>query len=121
MLPPFKLGVGGNIGDGKMMMSWIDVDDLVRIYEHVIANSLEGIFNASSPYPVSNSVFTKTLGAVLHRPTIFPLPVFILKLIYGEASTVLTDSKEVVPKLLLQSGFEFKYPTIKDSLEHILR
>lgn len=121
MLPPFKMGVGGNIGDGKMMMSWIDVDDLVRIYEHVISNSLEGTFNAAAPYPVKNSEFTKALGEALHRPTIFPLPVFVLKLIYGEASTVLTDSKEVVPKLLQQSGFEFKYPTIKESLAHILR
>ena len=120
MLPPFKLGVGGNIGDGKMMMSWIDVDDLVRIYEHVLSNSLEGTFNATSPYPVSNSVFTKALGKVLRRPTIFPLPLFVLKLIYGEASTVLTDSKEVYPKLLQESGFEFKYPTIKEALEHIL-
>ena len=119
MLPPFKLGVGGNIGDGSMMMSWIDVDDLVRIYEHVIQNSIEGTFNATSPYPVSNSVFTKALGKVLHRPTIFPLPIFVLKLIYGEASTVLTDSKEVYPKLLQESGFEFKYPTIKEALEHI--
>jgi uncharacterized protein (TIGR01777 family) len=121
MLPPFKLGVGGNIGDGKMMMSWIDVDDLVRIYEHVIQNSIEGIFNAASPYPVSNSVFTKALGKALHRPTIFPLPLFVLKLIYGEASSVLTDSKEVYPKLLQETGFEFQYPTIKESLEHILR
>jgi uncharacterized protein (TIGR01777 family) len=120
MLPPFKMGVGGIIGDGTMMTSWIDVDDLVRIYVHVIENKLTGIFNATAPAPVSNYMFTKALGKVLHRPTIFPLPEFVLKLLFGEGSTVLTGSKEVYPKALLESGFEFHYPDIDSSLSHIL-
>jgi uncharacterized protein (TIGR01777 family) len=120
MLTPFKFGVGGIIGDGKMMTSWIDVDDLVRIYEHMITNKLTGIFNATAPLPVSNYVFTKALGKVLNRPTIFPLPEFVLKLLFGEGSTVLTGSKEVYPNALRESGFMFKYPDIESSLKHLL-
>jgi uncharacterized protein (TIGR01777 family) len=120
MLPPFKLGLGGVIGDGKMMTSWIDVDDLVRIYSYLIEHKLTGVFNATAPQPVTNHEFTKALGAVLGRPTLFPLPVFVLKLLFGEGSTVLTGSKEVYPKALEDAGFEFKYKTIKDSLEHLL-
>lgn len=120
MLPPFRLGAGGIIGDGKMMTSWIDIDDLVRMYAHIIENKLSGTFNATAPKPVSNYVFTKTLGKVLRRPTFFPLPEFVLKLLFGEGSTVLTGSKEVYPKAILESGFEFHYPDIESSLTHIL-
>ncbi len=120
MLPPFKLGLGGIIGDGKMMTSWIDVDDLVRIYSFVIEKKLVGTFNATAPLPVTNYEFTKTLGKVLGRPTIFPLPEFVLKLLFGEGSTVLTGSKEVYPKALLEAGFEFQYPSVESSLRHIL-
>lgn len=120
MLTPFKLGVGGIIRNGKMMTSWIDVDDLVRIYSYIIENKLTGVFNATAPKPVTNYEFTKTLGSVLHRPTFFPLPVFVLKILFGEGSTVLTGSKEVYPKALLDAGFEFHYPDIKSSLTHLL-
>lgn len=120
MLPPFRLGLGGIIGDGKMMTSWIDVDDLVAIYKYLIDNRLTGIFNATSPHPVTNYTFTKALGKVLHRPTFLPLPVFVLKILFGEGSTVLTGSKEVYPKALLDAGFEFKYKDIDSSLAHIL-
>jgi len=120
MLTPFKLGLGGIIGDGKMMTSWIDVDDLVRIYEHIVTNKLTGTFNATAPQPVSNYTFTKTLGKFLNRPTIVPLPEFVLGLLFGEGSTVLTGSKEVYPKALLDSGFKFEYPNIESSLRHLL-
>ena len=120
MLTPFKIGVGGIIGDGKMMMSWIDIEDLIKLYEYIIDNSITGIFNATAPHPITNYEFTKALGKQLHRPTIFPLPEFVLKLIFGEGSTVLTGSKEIYPKALLDAGFQFKYPTIKDSLYHLL-
>ncbi len=121
MLPPFKLGLGGIIGNGQMMMSWIDIEDLVRIYEHIIEHKLTGLFNATTPEPITNYTFTKALGEILNRPTILPLPEFVLKLIFGEGSTVLTGSKEVYPKALRASGFVFKYPDIKSSLEHLLR
>lgn len=121
MLLPFQLGLGGIIGDGKMMTSWVDLEDLVRMYEFLIDKRLSGVFNASAPNPVTNYEYTKTLGKVLHRPTIFPLPEFVLKLIFGEAASILIGSKEVYPKALLDAGFEFKYPTIQTSLEHILK
>jgi len=121
MLLPFKLGVGGIIGDGKMMTSWIDVKDLVSIYEYVLQKKLTGILNATAPHPVSNFEFTKALGKELKRPTIFPLPLFVLKLLFGEGATVLTASKEIYPKRLQESGFEFKYPNIQTSLAHLLK
>lgn len=120
MLLPFKLGLGGIIGDGKMMMSWIDIDDLMEIYEYIIAKRATGIFNATAPKPVSNYEFAKALGKTLGRPTIFPVPEFALKIIFGEGATVLTGSKEVYPKALEEHGFEFKYKTIQDSLGHLL-
>ena len=121
MVTPFQWGVGGTIGDGKMMTSWIDIDDLVKIYDFVIQKGITGIINAVSPSPVSNKTFTKALGSVLHRPTLFPLPRFVLRLIYGEASSVLTDSKEVYPKRLEKEGFVFAYPQIEASLSHQLK
>lgn len=121
MLLPFKLGVGGTVGDGRMMMSWVDIDDLVNVYKFLYEKNLQGVFNITAPHPVSNYEFTKALGSVLHRPTIFPLPEFVLRIIYGEGASVLTGSKEVYPKKLLDNGFTFEYPTIKESLEHLLR
>jgi len=120
MLTPFKMGVGGIIGDGRMMMSWIDIDDLVGIYSYICENKLIGVFNATAPHPVSNYEFTKALGSALHRPTIFPLPEFVLKILFGEGSTVLTGSKEIYPRALELSGFHFKYSTIEESLKHLL-
>jgi len=120
MLLPFKLGLGGNIGDGKMMTSWIASKDLIAIYHFLIDNHAEGIFNAVSPHSIDNATFTKALGNVLHRPTFLPLPIQILKLIYGEASCILTDSKEVYPQKLLDIGFKFSYPSIDDALKGTL-
>lgn len=120
MLRPFQFGVGGVIGNGKMMMSWVDIQDLVRVYQHLVQKELTGVFNVVAPHPVSNYEFTKTLGAVLNRPTLFPLPEFILKMIYADAASVLTGSKEIYPKALLENGFAFQYPTIKQSLKHLL-
>ena len=120
MLLPFKLGLGGVIGDGKMMISWIDVDDMVSMCKFILEKGATGIFNAVSPHPVSNRTYTKALGKTLNRPTIFPLPVFVLKMIFGEGSTVLTASKEIYPKRILDLGFDFKYKTINQSLQHLL-
>ena len=116
MLPPFKLGLGGVIGDGKMMTSWIHISDLLKMYQFLIDHKAEGAYNAVSPYPVTNSTFTKALGKALGRPTFMPLPTFVLKAMYGEASCVLTDSKEVYPKKIEALGFAFEYDTIDDAL-----
>ncbi len=121
MLTPFRLGVGGIIGNGKMMTSWLDISDLMRIYGFVIDNQLTGTFNAVAPEPVSNHTFTKALGSALRRPTLLPLPEMALRLMYGEAASVVTGSKEIYPKALLEAGFTFEHPEIKESLKHILR
>lgn len=120
MITPFKLGVGGIIGDGKMMTSWIHMDDLMGIYHFIIDKKLTGIFNATAPHPVSNYIFTKALGKALHRPTILPIPEFVLKIMYGEAATVLTGSKEVYPKKIMDAGYVFKYTQIDAALEDII-
>jgi uncharacterized protein (TIGR01777 family) len=120
MLPPFKLGLGGPIGKGDMMMSWIHITDLVRMCEYLITEQHSGIYNACSPQPISNLAFTKTLGKVLHRPTLFPLPPLMLKLIFAEGAQVLLDSKEVYPKSLLEKGFAFHFNQIEGALQDIL-
>ncbi len=120
MLLPFKLGLGGVIGDGKMITSWIDISDLLSIYKFLIAKRAVGVYNAVSPHPVSNRVFTKALGKALNKPTFIPLPIFALKLIYAQASSVLTDSKEIYPTRLKELGFKYRYDTIDKSLASIL-
>ncbi len=120
MLPAFKMGMGGIIGDGSMVTSWIALEDLVAIYAFVLENHLEGIFNATAPQPLTNFKFTKILGKVLHRPTFIPVPAFIIKMLFGEGSTVLLDSKEVYPKALLEKGFVFQYPDLQSALTKIL-
>jgi len=120
MITPFKLGIGGTIGNGKMMTSWIHMDDLMGIYAHIIQNQLTGLFNATAPHPVTNDRFTKALGRALHRPTLLPIPVFALKIMYGEAASVLTDSKEVYPTKILESGYHFKFENIDNALIDIL-
>ncbi|MBU1658133.1 TIGR01777 family oxidoreductase [bacterium] len=121
MLFVFRLGLGGVVGDGKMMTSWIDIADLMNIYKYIIEQKLTGIFNAVSPAPVSNHTFTKALGSVLKRPTILPVPEFALRLIFGEGASVLTASKEIYPKALQDAGFVYEYTEIKKSLENILK
>jgi uncharacterized protein (TIGR01777 family) len=120
MILPFKLGLGGIIGNGEMKMSWIDIEDLIRIYKFIIDKRLTGIFNATSPNPVTNREFTKTLAKLLNRPAIFKIPKFLLYLRYGEGVKVLTSSKEVYPNRMLKEGFKFKYSTIEKSLSHLL-
>ena len=120
VLPSFKMGLGGIIGNGRMMMSWIDLADLMSIYQFIVENRLSGIVNAVSPNPITNFKFTKTLGKILHRPTFLPLPMMIVKMLFGEGSIVLSSSKEVYPKVLQEKGFEFKYKNIEASLEHLI-
>ena len=120
MITPFTLGVGGIIGNGKMMTSWIHMDDLIGMYRYIIDNKLTGIYNATSSTPVSNYTFTKALGKALHRPTILPIPEFALRIMYGEAASVLTGSKEVYPRKILEAGYVFKYEEVEEALAHII-
>ena len=106
MLPPFKLGAGGILGDGKQYFSWLTLDDAVQAIEFIIANqSLNGPVNLVSPNPVTNREFTKTLGQVISRPTVIPMPGFAARLVFGEmADALLLASARVVPEQLAQAG-----------------
>lgn len=121
MLLPFKMGIGGIIGDGKQAFSFMHIEDLKRFYLYAINNpELEGIYNMTTAKPTTNHGLTKALGKTLKRPTILPLPAFVLQLLFGEGSTVLTDGQRVIPKRVLESGFEFKFVTIEEVLEDLL-
>lgn len=121
MLPAFRLGIAGTIGDGTEPFSWVHIDDLLSAYLFVFANEkLEGTFNLSAPNPVTNRELTKALGKVLHRPTAIPLPKFVLRFLFSEGATVLTEGQCVVPERLLDNGFTFKYTTIEEALLEIL-
>lgn len=119
MLLPFKMGVGGVVGSGKQWMSWISLEDQIRAMMFVLENeTIRGAVNLTSPNPVTNEQFTKTLGEVLYRPTFLPLPEFAVGMIFGEmGDALLLDSTKVQPKRLEDAGFEFKYPELKFALE----
>jgi uncharacterized protein len=122
MLLPFKMGGGGVVGDGKQWMSWVCLDDLPRIILHAIqTESLSGPVNATSPGTVDNREFTKTLGRVLKRPTIIPMPAFVVKLAFGEmGKELLLGSTKTVPNRLQESGYEFAFPQLAPALRHLL-
>jgi uncharacterized protein (TIGR01777 family) len=121
MLTPFKLGVGGTIGDGTQAFSFIHIDDLLAAYSFIIENNnLDGVFNLTAPIPTTNYGLTKALGKSLNRPTILPVPQFVLNLIFSEGAKVLTDGQSAVPKKLLDSGFEFNYKNIEDTIESLV-
>ena len=123
MLMPFKMGVGGRIGDGYQWMSWIDVQDMVGAIHHILKSDLlQGPVNMVAPKPVTNAEFTKTLASALSRPAIFPVPVFAVKLAFGEmGETVLLGSQRVEPGQLVASGYPFRFSELRSSLENILK
>lgn len=120
MITPFRLGIGGIIGSGKQYFSYIHIEDLVNIYNFVIENEFDGVFNCTAPTPTTNYEFTKTLGKLLKRPTIFPIPEFVLKLIFSEGAKVLSDGQSSVPKRVLDLKFNFKYKNIEESLKSLV-
>jgi uncharacterized protein (TIGR01777 family) len=122
MLTPFKLGLGGVIGSGKQYVSWIALDDLVRAIKFSLSSpAVSGPMNATSPHPVTNREFTKTLGSVLKRPTIFPMPSFAARLAFGEmADDMLIGGARVEPHVLEAARFDFAYPQLEVALRHIL-
>ena len=123
MLPPFRMGVGGKIGSGKQWMSWIALDDVIGGIKFVIANdAIKGPVNFVAPAPVTNAVFTKTLGKILSRPTIFPIPAFGVRLLFGEmADALLLSSQRVESAVLQNGGYLFKYPVLEGALAHTLK
>ncbi len=123
MVTPFKLGVGGRIGNGRQWMSWIDVQDMVDGIDHILkTDQLRGPVNMVAPKPVSNAEFTKTLAGVLSRPAIFPVPAFAIKLIFGEmGETVLLGSQRVEPAQLAATGYSFHFVDLRASLQNLLK
>lgn len=121
MILPFKLGLGGVIGSGKQAFSFIHIDDLMNAYKFVIENEYEEIFNLTAPNPTTNEGLTKALGKTLKRPTILPVPEFVLKLIFSEGARVLTDGQSAIPKKLLDLGFEFKFKNIEETIENLCK
>lgn len=122
MLTPFRMGVGGVIGSGRQYWSWVAIDDVVGAIQFCLTNShMSGPVNATAPTPVTNTEFTKTLGSVLGRPTIFPMPAFAARLALGEmADDLLLGSARVMPFRLSESNFQFKYPKLDDALRSLL-
>jgi uncharacterized protein (TIGR01777 family) len=123
MLPPFKLGLGGRIGDGQQWMSWIDVQDMVGAILHILKTDLlQGPVNMVAPKPVTNAEFTATLASVLRRPAIFPLPALVVKTVFGEmGDATLLASQRVEPARLVGTGYPFAFSDLRASLEHLLR
>lgn len=122
MLPPFKLGVGGVVGSGRQYWSWITLDDEVAAIHHVlVSESLEGPVNAVVPRAVTNREFTQSLGRVLSRPTLFPLPAFVARLALGEmADELLLASQRLEPARLMASGYPYRFPDLEPALRHVL-
>ncbi len=123
MFLPFKMGVGGKLGTGSQYMSWVALDDVLGAIAHALDTpSLAGPVNVVSPQPVTNAEFTKTLGRVLRRPTIFPMPGFAARLVFGEmADALLLSSARVEPAALMQSGYHFQWTDLEGTLRHLLR
>lgn len=118
MLPPFKLGLGGRIGDGEQYMSWIHLDDLTAAFDFLLTHpELEGVFNGTSPMAVPNKQWTKLLAERLGRPALLPMPALMVKLLFGEMSDLLLFGQNVYPKRLLDAGFQFKYNQLRAALQ----
>ena len=120
MLPPFRMGVGGKLGDGKQWMSWIHLADLAAMFQFAVEHDVRGALNGVAPIPVTNADFTQALAGALHRPAIFPVPAFALKLLFGEMSEVLLASQRVLPAAPEAAGFRFRFPELGAALKDLL-
>jgi uncharacterized protein (TIGR01777 family) len=122
MLPPFRMGIGGRLGNGRQWMSWIHIDDLIALIAFLMKEStVRGVFNATSPYPVTNREFTRALAEAVHRPAILPVPAFALRFVFGEMSSVLLASQRAVPDAAQRAGFVFENPDIFAALAQIVQ
>jgi uncharacterized protein (TIGR01777 family) len=122
MITPFRLGVGGRLGSGKQWMPWVHVDDVVGIMLHAATTpAVRGPINAVGPQPVTNAEFTKALGHALHRPTMFPMPAFMLRLAVGEFAQIVLASQRVVPREAEATGYRYAYPDLQSALDEAVR
>jgi len=122
MALPYKLGVGGRVGSGKQWMSWIHIDDMVGLIEYCIVNeAISGPVNATAPNPVTNHEFGRRLARAMHLPNLMPVPAFVLKLIFGELSTLLLEGQKVQPSVLLEHGYTFQFETVEQAFADIVK
>jgi uncharacterized protein (TIGR01777 family) len=121
MLPPFRLGVGGRLGDGRQWMSWIHRDDLSELFRLAVEKPIRGPLNAVAPNPLANAGLTRELARAVHRPAVFPAPEFALRLMFGEMSEVLLSSQRVAPNAAASAGFVFRFPHLGPALADLLR
>jgi uncharacterized protein (TIGR01777 family) len=121
MLAPFRLGLGGRLGDGRQWMPWVHIDDLVGLLLHAAATSaIDGPMNAVAPTPVTNRAFTRTLASVLGRPAFLPAPSFVLKAALGEFAGALLGSLRAVPQVAERTGYRFRFPELEPALRDLL-
>ena len=121
MALPFRLFAGGPVGSGKQVLSWIHMDDIVGAIRFLIDTpSAEGPYNLVGPAPLSNAEFGRAIGRALRRPAFMPAPTFMMKLIFGEMSTILLEGQRVLPKRLLEAGYEFRYQSLDAALEDLI-
>jgi uncharacterized protein (TIGR01777 family) len=121
ILPIFRIGAGGRLGTGRQWMSWIHLEDVVAMIRHVVEHEeIEGSWNATSPNPVRNQEFTKTLAQVLHRPAIVPVPGFAMRAVFGELAALMLTSTRADSQAIRETGFTFRYPTLQAALAEIV-
>jgi uncharacterized protein (TIGR01777 family) len=120
MLPPFRFGAGGRIGSGRQWMSWIHIEDVIRLIQFALENdAMAGPVNTTAPKPVTNAEFTRELASALHRPALFPVPKFALKFMFGEMAQVIVASQRALPAAALKAGFRFQFTELKPALDQI--
>jgi uncharacterized protein (TIGR01777 family) len=121
MLPPFRLGLGGPIGNGRQYLAWIHIDDMVNGILWLLDNDLRGPFNMVAPYPVRNEQFAHALGHALHRPAILRVPATVIRLMMGEASVLVLGGQRALPKRLEAAGFAFRWYELEEALGDVVR
>jgi uncharacterized protein (TIGR01777 family) len=121
LLPIFRAGFGGRVASGRQWMSWIHADDLADLFMFAIRQeTVHGVLNGTAPDPVTNVAFTRELAGTLHRPAVFPVPLFALRFLYGEMADVVVASQRVLPRAAEEAGFRFRYPELRAALEALL-
>ncbi|OZB96073.1 TIGR01777 family oxidoreductase [Paenibacillus sp. XY044] len=120
MCLPYRLGVGGKIGSGRQWLSWIHLEDIVRLIEFCMTHpAAEGPVNATAPEPVTNDQFGRAVGRAYHRPHWFPVPSFMMKAVLGEQSLIILEGQRILPAKALALGFEFRYPRLQEALDNL--
>jgi uncharacterized protein (TIGR01777 family) len=121
MMTPFKLGLGGELGDGNQWMSWVALSDIARLFQWCAeTDDARGIYNGCSPYPVTNAEFTKTLASIVNRPAFLRVPAIALRMALGEMAEMLLDGQRVIPTRTMQDGFSFEFPRLQAALQQIV-